>query len=174
MPGALIENLPYPDLSGLVCDYQNARILMPAYADSESELTAVLQYIFHSFNFGARGMTEYADMMDSIAIAEMRHIELLGDALIRLGVSPIFARRPPTKCDFYSACHVDYSTLPAAMLSADITAETRAIRAYEQMLDQFTDSTLNALVNRILLDERLHLERLKAAYRTLVDSKPQP
>lgn len=169
MPKPLMENLPYPDLSGLKTDYANARILMPAYADAESEMTAVLQYVFHSLNFGARGMTELAELMEDVAIAEMHHLDLLGEALLRLGVSPVYSRKPPNKCDFYSACHVDYSTLPAAMLSAAITAETRAIRGYEQMLDRFTDSTLNALVNRILLDERMHLEHFKAAYRSLME-----
>lgn len=168
MPKPLTENLPYPDLRGLAADCSNARVLMPAYADADSEMTAVLQYIFHGFNFRARGMSEYADMMEAVAIAEMHHLDLLGEALVKLGVSPVYSRRPPNKCDFYSACYVDYSTLPAAMLSADITAETRAIRGYEEMLDKLTDTTLNALVSRILLDERLHLERFRTAYRDLM------
>lgn len=168
MPKPMIENLPYPDLSGLAPDCKSVCILSPAYADSHSELTAILQYIFHGFNFGALGNSEYALMMEEIAIAEMRHLDLLGEALIRLGTSPVYSRRPPEKCDFYSACHVDYSTQPASMLSADICGEKQAIACYEQMLDKLCNPILESLISRILLDEHLHLERLKAAYCNLV------
>lgn len=165
----MIQDLPYPDLDGLTQDRKNARIIMPAYADAESELTAVLQYIYHSHWFDACGNSQYATVLEEIAIAEMKHLDMLGTALIKMGVDPIYVKRPPDKCDYYSTCRVDRSTQPTAMLAADITAETDAIRAYEQMLCEITNPTLSALVSRILLDERLHLQKLKEMYCELIN-----
>ena len=159
-----IEDLPYPDLSALSPDCKNAQIIMPAYADAESEMTAVLQYIYQSINFDVCGNSRYATRLEEIAIAEMKHLDMLGEALLRMGVSPVYSRRPPNKCDFYSTCAVAYITQPAAMLAADITAETGAIRDYEKMLGKITDATLSALISRILLDEQLHLKAFKEMY----------
>lgn len=164
----MIEDLPYPDLSGLTVDCKNARIIMPAYADSKSEMTAVLQYIFQSINFNVAGNDKYAAALEEIAIAEMKHLDMLGEALLRMGVSPTYVRRPPELCEFYSTCNVDYSVRPAAMLAADITAENEAIRSYEQMLCKIDNPTLNALISRILLDERMHLKAFKEMYCEVV------
>ncbi len=169
MPKPLAEDLPYPDLSGLKKDRRNVCILAPAYADCHSETTAIFQYIFHSFSFDAKGFKEFADMLLSIAVSEMHHLDLLGEAIIRLGADPVFARRSPEKCDFYTTAFVNYSTEPAAMLTADISGETQAIQIYEQMLEKLSDPTLCALISRIILDERLHLQRLKSAYRELMN-----
>lgn len=164
MPKPMIEDLPYPDLSALSTDPRNACIIMPAYADAESELTAVLQYIFQSINFDVSGNSRFARKLTEIAIAEMKHLDLLGEALLLMGASPVYVRRPPNKCDFYSACNVNYATQPAAMIAADIAAETDAIHSYEQMLCKITNPTLSALISRILLDERLHLKAFKEMY----------
>lgn len=164
----MTEDLPYPDLSPLTVSAENTRIIMPAYADRESEMTAVLQYIFQSIHFDVAGNSRYATALEEIAIAEMKHLDLLGEALLRMGTVPVYARRPPHKCDFYSAGCVDYAIQPAAMLAADITAEQNAIASYEQMLCRITEPTLSALISRILLDERLHLKTFKELYHELL------
>ncbi|MDE6965892.1 MAG: hypothetical protein K2O94_02815 [Clostridiales bacterium] len=168
MPKPMIEDLPYPDLSALTIDCKNAQIIMPAYADTESEMTAVLQYIFQSVNFDVAGNSRFATALEEIAIAEMKHLDLLGEALLRMGVSPMYVRRPPNKCDYYATCNVNYATRPAAMIAADITAETEAIRTYEQMLCKITNPVLGALISRILLDERMHLKTFKDMYCEIV------
>ena len=168
MPKPMIEDLPYPDLSGLTTDCANAQIIMPAYADAKSEMTAVLQYIFQSIHFGVCGDSHYADMLEEIAIAEMKHLDMLGEALLRMGANPTYVRRPPNRCEYYSSCNVDYATLPTAMLAADIAAETEAICSYEQMLCKITNPILGALISRILLDERLHLKTFKELYCKLL------
>lgn len=165
----MTEDLPFPDLSNLTPDRKNACIIMPAYADAKSELTAVLQYIYQSILFGVCGNKEYATIIEEIAIAEMRHLDLLGEALTRLGVAPVYARRPPEKCHFYSSCAVHYTTSPVEMIAADITAEQEAIAAYESMLACITEPTLGALISRIVLDERLHLKKFKEMYCTLIN-----
>ena len=165
---AMAENLPYPDLSGIKPSFKDAAVISPAYADIHSELTAILQYLFHSLAFSEQGDDQNARLLMSIAVAEMRHLNLLGEALSRLGISPVFSRRPPNKCEFFSAGCVDYCTSPAAMLASDIAGESEAIRIYECILVKLSDKTLIDLISRIVLDEKMHLAALKSAYRELV------
>lgn len=167
MGKALLEDLPYPDLSGLTTDLRAARIISPAYAAAGSELTAILQYIFHGHNYTYRQLPDYGELMDEIAIAEMRHFDLLGETLLKLGANPIYSACPPIPRCFYSAEAVNYTTVPASMLLSDIAAETAAIDGYERMLTMLENETVSALVSRIILDEKLHLTRLKAAYADL-------
>lgn len=169
MPKPMTEDLPYPDISELKPDCKSSNIIMPAYADAQSELTAILQYIFQSLNFGVSGNERFATALEEIAIAEMKHLDLLGEALLRMGVSPVYVRRPPNKCDFYSTCNISYATQPTAMIAADIAAETDAIRGYEQMLCKLTNPTVSALISRIVLDEQLHLRCLKDLYCELLN-----
>ena len=169
MPKPMTEDLPYPDLSGIKRDCKDAAVIMPAYADADSEMTAVLQYIYQSISFKVEGNERFASKLEEIAIAEMKHLDMLGEALLRMGASPVFSRRPPTKCNFYSSCAVNYAALPTAMIAADITAETQAINMYAQMLCKIADPTLSALISRILLDERMHLKAFKEMYCELIN-----
>lgn len=161
----MIEDLPYPDVSALKPDARTARILSPAYASSNSELTACLQYIYHHFHFTGE-QKKYSELLENVAIAEMHHLNLLGAALNKLGADPVYAY-PLNGNRFYSACEVNFVHRPQAMLLADISAETEAIAGYEAMLPQLRNETVCALVSRILLDEKLHLSHFKQAYAEL-------
>ena len=51
------------------------------------------------------------------------------------------------------------------MLMDDIRGETEAIRGYEAMLCRLKNERVAAVIERILLDEKLHLETLKGMLR---------
>lgn len=160
-------DLPYPSLSGLGEDYYSARLLNPAYADIHSELGAILQYIYHAFNFNFLNLGENATLLESIAINEMHHFELLGTALIKMGVNPVYTANPPLKNNFYNTSHISYSTSPQKMILDDIAGEMKAIEEYEYMLTKLNNEIIEGLIQRILLDEQLHLKTLKELYSKL-------
>lgn len=168
MAHALVSDLAYPSLDGITRDLVSARIIAPAYAASNgSELTAVLQYIYHHFNFNACNLAEYAEALEDIAIAEMRHIDILGSMLIKLGVDPVYTMHPPKCCDFFNACSVAYTRTPEAMLLSDISAEMNAISEYEQMVQELTNPRVAAVIERIIIDEKIHLQKYKSLYSML-------
>lgn len=161
MPKPLIANLPYPSLDGLTTDPRSARIISAAYATPSGELNATLQYVYHSLCFAHSGKKSAADTLMSIAIAEMTHLDLLGEALLNLGTQPIYTFQPPTNFNFYSTKFVAYSRTLANMIEDDIMGEKYAIYCYERMLCRLKNGTLKALIVRIIEDEKLHLEALK-------------
>lgn len=161
MPKPLIAEGSYPKLDGLTCDPYSVRVLSPAYATSSGELNAILQYIYHSINFGCRGDSANAEKLKGIAVAEMMHLEMLAEAMIRMGAQPVYTFSPPAQFNFYSAKFVAYSRSPRHMIEDDIMSEKYAVYTYERMLPRLKNSTLQTLVCRIIDDENLHIAILR-------------
>ncbi|MDE7082804.1 MAG: manganese catalase family protein [Clostridia bacterium] len=162
MPEPIKVKEPYPTTDGINCDAYSLRIISPAYAGSDGELNAVLQYIYHSFFFSKKGYGEIADTLKGIAIAEMRHLDLLGETVLALGAAPVYSQYPACSFNFYSTKYVAYSCSLKNMLEDDILGERRAIAAYNKMLRCLKDEQVKAVISRILSDEVLHLEKLES------------
>lgn len=152
----------YPSLDGITEDYKTLRVISPAYAGGKGELTAVLQYVYQSVLLERLQKTEMSKKILGIAINEMRHLELLGSAITRLGAPPAFTACLPYPVGFYSASSVNYVKTPCGMLEADIKAETDAIAEYRRILTCISNAALAALIERIIEDEELHLSAFRS------------
>ncbi|MCH5159427.1 MAG: hypothetical protein J1F66_01085 [Clostridiales bacterium] len=155
----LICDLPYPSTDTLTKDVRSGQIISFAYATLHGELTATLQYVYHHFYFGEMDEND-AEILMAIAKAEMMHIDILGKAMLKLGVSPKYVQMPNTS-NFYNTCSVSQSTTPQKMLMDDIQGELNAIADYQKMLFILKNELVEAIIQRIILDEQLHLEKLK-------------
>ncbi len=155
----LICDLPYPSTDLLTKDIRSGNIISFAYATIRGEISATLQYTYHHFYFDQTN-ADYAQTLMSIAVAEMKHIDILGTAMLKLGVSPKFVQCPNTK-EYYNTSAVSQSTTPQKMLMDDIQGEMNAIADYQKMLFVLKNEQVEAIIQRIILDEQLHLETLK-------------
>lgn len=155
----LICDLPYPSVETLQKDVRSGQIISFAYATLRGELTATLQYTYHHFYMGETDKDD-AETLMRIAIAEMKHIDILGEAMLRLGVSPKYVQCPNTQT-FYNTSTVSQSTTPVKMLMDDVQGEMNAIADYQKMLFILKNEQVAAIIQRIILDEQLHLETLK-------------
>lgn len=159
---------PYPATEDLTADRESVRILSPAYADHGSELTAILQYVYHSIVFSGLRQKQYARLLLEIAIAEMHHLDLLGGMLYQMGALPVFTSRPPRLFDFYSTAAVSYSHEPERMIRDDIRGEKEAICQYQSMLRRLHNEKVVAVISRIILDEELHLATLNSILSEII------
>lgn len=162
MPKPIVAEGAYPNLSDLSPDCFSARILSAAYATSCGELNAVLQYEYHSVNFLCGGNKAVAEQLKGIAVAEMMHLDMLAEALMRLGAQPVYSVVPPSQYNFYSAKFVAYSRSLQNMIEDDLMGEKYAIYTYERMLMRLKNPTLQTLICRIIDDENLHVSVLCA------------
>lgn len=154
-------DLPYPSLDELQPDLAAARIVAPAYAGIYiSECNAVFQYSYHHLYFDNLKMPDYAYVLENISISEMIHFEILGKMLLKLGIDPIFSSNPPGR-NFYNTSRIAYSKTPSKMLIDDISAEIAAINDYQNMIKRLKNEQVSAVLQRIVLDEMLHLEEFK-------------
>jgi len=164
MSKPLIANLPYPTSDGICQDYYSLKIIQSAYASPVGELNAIMQYSYHAICFECSGMADISHEINSIAIAEMMHFNAFGKLIYRLGAQPIFTVQPPIPFNFYSAKFVNYTTNLKHMLEDDIISEKNAIKSYEHMLKKLKNERVKEIVDRILIDEKLHLKRLNELY----------
>ena len=167
MSNPLTLNEPFPTTDGICPDAYSLAVISPAYASSTGELNAILQYLYHFFNFKHQGLMEYAETLERIAIAEMLHLKLLGETITALGAQPVFCQYPPTAYNFYSAKFVSYSRNLVNMIEDDIMGERHAICQYSRILQRLKNNQIKAIVSRILEDEKLHLETLKGILNKL-------
>lgn len=157
----LTVDLPYPTIDGIEKNTHLATVINPAYAGFHGEMTAILQYVYHAFYFEKLGDGQTAKVLNSIAVAEMGHLDVLGSLILQLGADPIFAVRTPFSYQFYNAAAVTYSKTPQKMLLDDISSELCAIEDYKSMLSVIDDEKVSAVIARIKLDEDLHVLALK-------------
>lgn len=152
------EKSKFPPLDGIKEDLQTLRLISPAYAGREGELTAVLQYVYQSIMFGEMKNEEFSKAVMRIAVSEMHHLEVLGTLITKLGAPPLFTACPPYPVGYFSAACVNYTRQPRSMISADICAEENAIFGYERMLCRIKNPRVAEVLQKILSDEREHLK----------------
>lgn len=155
----LICDLPYPSTDTLTTDVRSGQIISFAYATLCGELTATLQYVYHHFYFGEIDPND-AEILMAIAKAEMMHLDILGTAMLKLGVAPRYVQIPNSS-NYYNTSTVSRATTPQKMIMDDIQGELNAIADYQKMLFILKNEQVEAIVQRIILDEQLHLEKLK-------------
>lgn len=157
-------NSSNPLTEGITENYSVARIILPAYAGDHSELQSVLQCVYHGFYYLSNGANELAELADRIFAAEIRHLDLLGEILLKLGVDPVFAMRRDYRTEYFSTETICYSKTPQKMLLDDIACKMLMVKRYKAMTERLTDGKTRGAVESILKDEQEHLAALESAF----------
>jgi len=115
--------------------------------DMRGEHMAIVQYLLHAY---AMGEGEIPAEIEAIARDEMRHYDWLADAIVELGGTPTIERAPVRRAHTH-----------AENMQLDVIAEEDAIALYEQHIAAIDDPKLKRLLERIVNDEKAHLEIFK-------------
>ena len=148
-------NLPYPE----VCiDKKNkcyAALLLDNYASCVSEYTAIAQYVYAHLVTCNECIQ---DVFLGIAQVEMCHLALLGDVIVDLGVRPKFV----SGCgETWCSSFVPYGCSTEERLKLAINSEYQAILQYQKHIVKIKNCSIEALLERIILDEKLHVKIFK-------------
>lgn len=144
---------PYPELRTFQPNREHAVLLLDAYADgAAAELTAITQYMYHHFTIADPAIR---DLELCIALVEMKHLELLAELISGLGVEPRFWR---ANMGYWNGSNVMYGADPCQQLRMDIEAEEAAIAGYNRLICEMEDPEVIKVLERILLDEKVHLQ----------------
>lgn len=135
-----------------------AKLLLQDYAGDISEESAIHLYIFQSLILHKQ-YPEIASDLFHIAIIEMHHLQLLGETINLLGLTPEFVTY---QSDFeikhyWSSKNVDYCTSIIDILTLNIQKEYQAIKMYLAHYQLITDPHIKELLLRIIEDEKIHL-----------------
>lgn len=163
----IMMDLPYPPIQVRERNPAHANILSFDYCGSVSELSAITQYINNENRMSCE-KCPLAKTILGIAIAEMIHLQKLGELIHLLGGNIDFvARQNNGRQRMWTP---ECLTIPGdirQMLLADIEAEKAAIHQYGMHIKMINDNCVNAVLARIIKDEEYHIMILQILLKEL-------
>ena len=159
-----LNTIPYPKPVNVMKNIRYANLLLDDYASSTGELTAITMYIYQHISFEDG---ELGNIMREIAIVEMKHLDLVGDLILRLGGDPKYVNSRGV--NWNSEC-IDYKKQPIIeVMKSNIRAEQEAIYGYEIAKKYTRNSSVRALFDRIIMDEKGHIEIFRGIQSNLIN-----
>lgn len=153
--------LPYPPQQVQGKNQAYANLLSIDYCGSVSELSAITQYI----NFETRMsgfQCQKAQVILGIAMAEMMHLQKLGELIVLLGGKLDYsARYQNGKQKQWMPEYVKLPDQAVQMLQAGIVSEQEAVKQYRMHIRMIGDDCVRAVLERIIQDEEYHILTLK-------------
>lgn len=158
----IMMDLPYPPIQVKEKNQAYANLLSVDYCGSVSEMSAITQYINNENRLSCE-KCPLAKTLLGIAMAEMIHLQKLGELIYLLGGPIDFAAKQNN--GKRKAWTPEYLNLPdnaRNMILADIESEKAAINQYRMHMKVIRDSSVNAVLARIIKDEAYHIMLLQA------------
>lgn len=147
------SELPYPEIR-VEQNIADSKLLMPSYGGPSGEVTAVMTYSFQ--HFISEKTAELSSALIGIAKTEMIHFDLLGKCIYELGGYPIIGGRT-----YWNGSFANYTLDTRKYLQQNIMAEETAILNYERTILNLSQESVKLLLERIILDEEVHIKIFK-------------
>ena len=161
----IIMALPYPEIRVSERNREYANILSNDYAGSVSELSAITQYINHE-NRLVCDRCAMAKTIIGIAMAEMIHLQMLGELIFLLGGTIDFqARMRNGQSRMWKPQYLNLLSAPREILLANIESEKKAVNQYQAHIKMINDRYVRAVLGRIIQDEEYHITILQSLLR---------
>ena len=152
--------LPYPTIRVREENQFYANLLTLDYCGSVSELTAALQYI-HGESCLCCHKCGMAKTITGMAVAEMIHLQMLGEMILLLGGAIDFSIKTRTGRQMWTPEYTNLANHEEQIIAANLEAEQAAIEQYRQHMSLIEDDYVNALLARIVQDEEYHIMLLQ-------------
>jgi bacterioferritin len=135
-------------------DSNTAKVIELLNAARAGELTAILQYMAQHYELDNQNYGKLAKYFKAVAIAEMKHAELLAERILFLGGVP--TSKPDAVAKKGESL--------AQMLATDIGLEAGAIKMYNdsaKACGELLDHVSKGLFEQLLADEDGHLDEFQ-------------
>lgn len=161
----IMMDLPYPPIQVRGENQVYADLLSVDYCGSVSEMSAITQYI-NNENRLCCEKCPLAKTILGIAMAEMIHLQKLGELMFLLGGNIDFtARQRNGRQSMWTPEYLTISWNAKKMLLADIESERSAVNQYRMHMKMIDDDYVNATLARIIKDEEYHIMLLQTLVR---------
>lgn len=153
-----ILDIPYPSQEGIVPNKRDLQLILKDYSGIVSEFTAISQYFYNHLFANCNEYKEIAQTLLQIAIAEMTHLNVLGQLVINLGGDPKLVF--PKECSFnwWNGGIVNYSKEIKDIIKNAILLEKQAIECYTYHASIVSQEKVSDVLMRIVEDEKYHLQ----------------
>jgi len=151
----LLPDISYPEPVVKKPNPMYYGIVSSLYAGEISELTSAMQYFYHSVIL-SESHPEVSAALMAMSDAEKKHLHLLANIIRQLGGDPKLRAVEDNEIIFWNAAMVDYSKTIGKIMVENIYLEKKTIQNYKIAMECIDDDGINAVFERIMLDEKLH------------------
>lgn len=163
----IMADLPYPPIRVSEKNQRYADLLNIDYCGGVSELSAITQYINNENRLSCRNCSMARTLL-GIAMAEMMHLQKLGELIVLLGGNVDFtAKSRNGRRAMWTPEYLVLQERMEKMLLTGIESEKEAIRQYEMHMKVIKDDCVNAVLERIVKDEEYHIMLLQMILQEL-------
>ena len=96
----------------------------------------------------------------------MLHDKLLGETIYKLGGYPVMGART-----YWNGSFANYTLSPQKYLRENVLAEQNAIMNYERTILNLSSDSVKMLLERIILDEEVHIKIFKQLLKDHFDDE---
>lgn len=163
-------NKPYPPIEVLSQNPYYGELILEDMAGLVSEMSAISLYMYN--NIIIPDCDELSDLKESfkcINMVEMKHIDMLGQLALKLGVDPRLWTNNNGNCQYWTPFNNCYPNQLEALLKNSIISEQQAIQQYQSHINCIDDPYIKNILARIIEDETLHLKIFQHYYNSLVN-----
>lgn len=158
-----VDKIPYPQVYYVYPNTYFANQLYDSYAGQYGELTATTQYIYQHINISEN--STLSDILKHIAIMEMKHLDMIGDLIRKLGSAPHYMN---SDNQYWCSFNVNYDMKNLTKtMENNIKAEKTAIAEYSRLSLYTRNPSILRLLQRIILDEKTHIKAFEAIIKEL-------
>lgn len=151
------KKIPYPEVKNVPANFAYAKMLYEDFAGEMGELSAIAQYVYEHIGVKEK---EIKDIMLQVAMEEMRHLDMVGELIKALGGRPIYV---DSSGDSWESKYLKYRFLSLEdMMKYNISTEEKAIQGYEKAIKNTNHTSIKAMLDRIVQDEKAHIKIFEA------------
>ena len=136
---------------------REATLLQDDYAGVYGETTAIFTYTYQNY-ITKLFNNDIADVLEKIAVKEMRHHDILGTTIARLGGNPMLR----SDNGWWTGAFANYTVNLKDMLVQNIRAEQRAILNYRRTIAKLSNESIKETLECIIADEEVHIQTFDA------------
>lgn len=150
----------YPPLKVEHPNPEYAAQMLANAASCNSEMTAISMYLYDSVVL-SENAAEISNALKKMAVVEMHHLDIFLHLAFLLGADPrLWSQSGNRPCYWSPACG-RYLCKPIPILEHSLQTEQDTIRQYRSQACHIRDAYIADLLNRIILDEQVHVQILK-------------
>lgn len=151
---------PYPPICIEQKNPAYGRMMLDNIGGGNSEMSAISLYIYNQM-ITAGSRDEISQIFHKISVVEMHHLYIFGELAFELGENPRLWTHKRNQMFYWTPGYNNYPTQYVPLLKNALAGEEDAIRKYQQQINHIKDPYIQANLERIIEDERLHVQIYK-------------
>ena len=160
---AFEARLPYPEIKAERKNPKYAGEMLSNIGGSASEISAVSLYVYNSLILWQD--KEAAAAFHKISIVEMHHLEIFATLARMLGAEPRLWAPRGNRMQYWSPVYNKYFIEREKAIKNAVEEERRTIEKYTRQARRITDAFVVENIERIIMDEQVHVEILNGLLR---------